>query len=527
MTTIQIEAGDLHAAEDRVLSGLLLPYGETGRTNVGRVSVAEGAVTLPADPAVVTLNLDHARNQPVGRAVDLAASADGIRARFAVARTPEGDELLASVAEGRRTKLSAEVTGLVIRAGQIVAGRLYGAAAVARGAFPSAGLLAADVGDLPDELPPDTDSTSTTDEVIEVNGVQYRRLTTSTYVTETTPIDTPDDTETETDSDEDTTEGDDIMAHATRPAGLPAPKAGSGLQITSAADLFAKIADANKRRDTDLHAALADITSASHTPNVTVPQFVGELWEGVGYSRQYIPLFNHADLTSWEVRGWRWTTKPEVAKYAGDKTAIPTNTPVTEAVTIEAERIAGGHDIDRKYKDFGDTGFIESYYRAMTESYAEVSDLDVLDQVLTALTPTPVGVIPAGVPKGIAGVVRGYLQVLRATRRVPTFALVSDALFEEMLYTPNNETLPYLEKLLGLPGGFEDGFLRPTVDLADDQVFVGVKDAVTVHELGGGAPIRVEALDIAKGGVDHGVFGYTAVNIHREAGLALIDVDPA
>lgn len=515
MTNVQIEAGDLLAsAPARQISGLLLPFGETGRTNLGRVKVAPNAVTLPADPSVVTLNTDHQRNQPVGRAIDLHATSAGVRATFTVAKTPEGDDLLAEVAAGKRTKLSAEVTGLVIRAGQIVAGRLYGAAAVEAGAFPSASLLAADVGEgYSDKV--------TTDETTVVESPDG--TTTITEHTESEYEYQPADADPAEDDEE---ENDDMPA-ASAPADLAArartkPRA---LQIDHIGDLFAAIAQGHRNRDTDLLAALSDITSASHTPNVTAPQWVGELWEGVGYERQYIPLFNHADLTSWEVAGWRWLVKPEVAKYSGNKTDVPSNQPTTEPVAIEAERIAGAHDIDRKYRDFGDLGFIESYYRAMTESYAEVSDVDVLDQVLAELTPTPVGTLPAGVPTGLVAIVRGYMKVLRATRRRPTFALVSDTHFEEILFTSATDVTPYLEKLLGQPGGFEDGFIRPTVDLAPDQVLVGVKDAVTVHELGGGTPIRVEALDIAKGGDDHGVFGYTAVNIHRESGLALVDTD--
>lgn len=503
-TVLEIEAGDLlaDASNPRRRTGLLLPYGETGRTNLGRVSVAPGAVELPADPSVVTLNIDHERSQPVGRAVELHATDAGVVGTFDIAATPEGDDLLAELDDparpNRRARLSAEVTNIVIRAGQIVRGRLYGAAATAAGAFPSASMLASDVGDETEDAgagdPTDTDPTDTD----------------------------PTDAAAAEDN-----EGDNMPA-ATAPADLAARQPrGRALDIRTTGDLFATIARAHSERNRDLLAALSDITSAAHTPNVTQPQWVGELWDGVAYERQYIPLFNHADLTSWTVRGWRWVVKPEVAKYTGNKTEVPSNLPTTEPVEIEAERIAGAHDIDRKFKDFGDAGFIESYYRAMTESYAEVSDVDVLDQVMTALTPTPVGTVPAGVDPAVAGVVRGYLSILRATRRRPTFALISDVAFERLLYTTEDDSMPYLERMLNLPGGIDDSFLRPSVDLDADQVLVGVKDAVTVHELGGGAPIRVDAIDVANGGEDHGVFGYTAVNIHRLDGLALIDTDPA
>lgn len=530
MPTIQIEAGDLLASvTDRTVTGLLVPYGETGRTNLGRVKVRAGALEIPADPDVVGLNTDHERHAVVGRATELRATDAGIVATFRVARTPEGDQLLAeqtSVDPGARKRLSVEATGLVIRSGEIVAGRVYGAAAVPAGAFPSAALHAADVGDV-GEIRPGCSCGHCED----VRAADAAAAATEPEPTTTDPVTDP-VTEPITITDPVTApvtrEDTPAMPAAAAPADLvahAAPRAES--KINTPRDLFAAIAHAHATRDGDLLAALSDITSASHSPNIAPPQFVGELWSGVAYARQYIPLFSHADLTSWTVAGWRWLVKPEVGKYAGNKTPVPSNQPTTEPVSIDAERIAGAHDIDRKFRDFRDTSFIESYYRAMTESYAEVSDIDVLDQVLSQLTPTDVGTdLPDGVPVGLVGIVRGYLRVLRATRRRPTFALVADDLFESMLYTPATAVTPYLERLLGQPGGFEDGFIRPSVDLAPGQVFVGVKDAVTVHELGGGAPIRVDTVDVAKGGEDHGVFGYTAVNTHRLDGLALIDTAP-
>jgi hypothetical protein len=545
VSVLEIEGGDLHATDDpRVRSGLILPFGETGRTNRGRVSVRAGAVEIPADPAVVTYNLDHERNQPVGRAIDLHAreagawGPAGIYGSLRIAETPEGDDLLAEITDdrpGARRRLSAEVTGLVIRAGEIVRGRLYGVAAVTAGAYPSASLLAAAVpdegddedpeaeaaaaGDEPDE-PDDQDAAETEpDEVVTVDVTRTYSdewgVTTTTETSETTYTHQPKEPSVPA-----ATVAPDLAARAkTQVRGVS--------DIKTTRDLFAALAQANRSHDEDLHAALGKITSASHTPHATAPEFVGELWDGVGYERQYIPLFNHADLTSWKINGWKWKVRPTVGKYAGNLAEAPTNTPETEAVSIDAERIAGVHSVDRKFRDFGDLAFIESFYRAQAESYSEVSDLDVLDQVVTAAGARQAiipGRAPADAPAALVALVQGYFKVFRATRRRPTFALMSDDLYEPLLFTTQYEVTPYLESLLNLaPGSLNEGFLRPTVDLDPDSVLVGVKDAVTVHEFGGGAPIRVSAIDAAKGGEDEGVFGYTAVNTHASKGLALMD----
>ena len=69
-----------------------------------------------------------------------------------------------------------------------------------------------------------------------------------------------------------------------------------------------------------MEAALADIVPAN-TPGVGInqPAYVGELWDGVEYERKFLTAFAHAELTSYNVKGWKWNNKPVVAKYAGNK----------------------------------------------------------------------------------------------------------------------------------------------------------------------------------------------------------------
>lgn len=548
MTNVQIEAGTMTASvKERQVTGLLLPFGEVGRTNLGKFSVQPNAVLIPRDVSVVTANDTHKRDLPLGRAVSLTETPEGIVGTFSIANTEEGDELLAEIEEGKpgaRNKLSAEVANVVIRDGVAVSGRLFGAAFCKQGAFPSAALVAADAGELADEIeytaPEETVDVRT--EIVEIDGVKYKKTYTSTMSRTVERVDGEDvnvqDNEDNGESNDvaeetpDTLvaghqEGKNTMAKSTTTAPAGIPRSGSnredGLKIESTGDLFAAVASANGSRDGQMFAALADITESAHAPNMAQPQYVGELWDGVGYERQYINLFNHAELTSYKVNGWKWGEKPKVASYAGNKTDVPSNTPTTLPVSIEAERIAGAHDIDRRYRDFSDTSFFESYYKAMTESYAEVSDITVLDNVVNALTPTALsGTAPSGTNAAIAAVVQGYYSVLRATRSRPTFALIADNLHEQLIYVKEQDRLSYLEQILGIPVDSTNFFI-PSVDLPDDHVLVGVKGAVTVHELGGGAPIRVEALDVARGGVDAGVFGYLATNIHKASGLALID----
>ncbi|WP_406046578.1 hypothetical protein [Kribbella sp. NBC_00889] len=106
----------------RTLSGMLLPFGEISRPAMdeatgkpARFTFADASkVTLPEDPSDVVLNIAHDRtslDQQVGVGTKLTPTAEGVLAEFGIARTPEGDRVLA-LADARILKaFSAEVEG--------------------------------------------------------------------------------------------------------------------------------------------------------------------------------------------------------------------------------------------------------------------------------------------------------------------------------------------------------------------------------------------------------------------------------
>ena len=108
----------------RTLRGMLLPFGEVSRPardeatgKTARFTFADATkVTLPADPADVVLNYGHDRkslNMQVGVATELTPTPEGVLAEFRIARTPEGDRVLALADPETRVlkAFSAEVEG--------------------------------------------------------------------------------------------------------------------------------------------------------------------------------------------------------------------------------------------------------------------------------------------------------------------------------------------------------------------------------------------------------------------------------
>ena len=541
MTDVKIEAGSLYAnQEDRVVTGLLLPYGEIGKTNLGRFAIEASSIIIPNDPDVVTLNVQHDHEEPVGRAIELTDTPAGIVGTFKVANTPEGDTVLAEIAEGTRSKLSAEVKNVVIRAGKAVGGVLFGAAVVEQGAFPSAGLyaeLAEDTEEGEENVSEDTLEATILDVIPDPEGnveeIVVDDVPEQVLVDVVNPADgTVEQTVFVPETQPNTQQGDNPMGAATAPETLQAAKSvpvSESLstvvsQLASAAksgsrSLFAEIAQREDARAvTSLFAALSDVeydSVGSAGINTHQPQWLGELWTGRTYERKFIPLISSGTMTALTMNAWRWTTKPAVSAWNGNKSDVPSNAPATESFEVTGVRYAGAHDWAREFRDFGRTDVIESALRGMVESYAKVTDLATINVLKTGAT----DVVASGT--GAWDRIMDGVEAILPTA-VPTFAVIATDLYRDLLLTTNNDALAYLNAGLGLEGGTAAGFsIVPSDQLTAGTVLVGAREAAISFELSG-APIRVEAENVAQGGFDMGLFGYHAAAVVNADALALV-----
>ena len=541
MTDVKIEAGSLYAnQEDRVVTGLLLPYGEIGKTNLGRFAIEASSIIIPNDPDVVTLNVQHDHEEPVGRAIELTDTPAGIVGTFKVANTPEGDTVLAEIAEGTRSKLSAEVKNVVIRAGKAVGGVLFGAAVVEQGAFPSAGLyaeLAEDTEEGEENVSEDTLEATILDVVPDPEGnveeIVVDDLPEQVIVDVVNPADgSVEQTVFVPETQPNTQQGETPMGAATAPETLQAAKSAPVSeslstvvsQLASAAksgsrSLFAEIAQRDDARAvTSLFAALSDVeydSVGSAGINTHQPQWLGELWTGRTYERKFIPLIASGSMTALTMNAWRWTTKPAVSAWDGNKANVPSNVPATESFEVTGVRYAGAHDWAREFRDFGRTDVIESALRGMVESYAKVTDLATIN------------VLKAGATDVVASATGAFDRIMDGVEAVlpyatPTFAVVATDIYRELILTSNQDALAYLNAGLGLEGGSMAGFsIVPSDQLSAGNVLVGAREAAISFELSG-APIRVEAENVAQGGFDMGLFGYHAAAVVNADALALV-----
>lgn len=482
--------GQLLAAEalpDLTLNYRLLPYGQEGSTSLGRLTASAGSLELPTDVASLGVNMEHDYKRPVGFFASLTEQPTGLDASVRFLDTTAGRDAYAEAKAKARPGISVEVSNPVIRAGKLIAGKLAGAGVCVRPAYPDALMIASDHGQLATEAQDLADAAQAL-----ADGLAAPAAPTNTNTN------TPGDNVAQP-----------VVTAAEPTAPGAAPLTASTTVTESGMDLLtAALANNANAEPQVLMAALSGVTSGDVFDNVSTPNYAGELWTGRDYAQRFMPLIGHADLTSTEIIQWGWDEEPDVFDYAGDLVEVGSNPVTAKKIPTQASRLASAHLVDRIHSDFRNPAFWDSFYKARAKNYAKKMDAKALAAIQAAAgtaSNVPMGSTP------FKALIRGARQVLEFG--VPTFAIVGGDYYEEMLDTLDTAKLAFLQASLGLEGGSLENFqivgAPDSVTSMAGQVIVGAKQAVVAHELPG-APIRVEAQDIAHGGITTGVFGYYA-----------------
>lgn len=536
-TAVQLDGvAGVHAeATDRTIEGLVIPWDQEGQTTAGPLVIPSGAVRLPRDFHRIKLLFKHTGTEghkPVGRCVGFTPKADGLHMAFSVARTPDGDAALTQVTEHVFDAFSAELRGVKKNGTRVTDSILTGVALVDLPAFDNARVHTVNASYTPNQENQTMNVTAFIRAMMDAGASEAdARAAAAQYysaeeiaavdLTGFVPANAP--TVEPPAPAPAPAEPTPVGAHAGYtpatapivPAPIPAPHHSPAIVHASAYDAAQTILDMSRNRAGVVHAQLADITNSGLTEALP-PQWLGELWTGPAKTRELVPLLNHKPLTSWRMQGFRWKDKPLVAAYSGDKTEIPTNPVSVEPYESEATRWAGGHDLDRKFWDFGDAGILAAYWAAMNESYAVVTDQAAGAFIVanaTTVAPLPAD---ANVPPLILAMYAAKTSVKKATGVNPSYYLANPA--DQLgLLSLTAANKPAFWDVLGVD---------PSLLLWRDQVpagtlIAGAKPATTFWELPG-SPLRVEAEHLSHGGRDRAMFGYTGQTVDNAGGLVKV-----
>lgn len=516
------------STETRELRYLLLPYGEPGNTNKGKVIASAGTLEVPAEPLPV--NLEHNEVAPVGTMLVTEEEA-GLIAAVSVANTRAGDDVLEEATAGLRKGISVEVEDYVIRAGRFIKGRLTGAGLVVKPAYPSALLMAADAG----ELSPDLEAAAA---AIEAGDLEAAAAAIAA-AQEKASADNNGNNNEESDTVNKNLEAGmpantaallaGLMGtKATAPAGDPAPGKLEAGAVTLSKFTAAVRAMSEPGNSGLKAAAFHTISQADMYDPAAVPAYLGEVWGDVLYTERFAPLVSTADLTGMEVTGWRWEAgkspivddwEPSTGVHPNEvRNEIPTGEMVAKKYSEHAKRIAGGNRFDRVHIDFPVAGVLESFLKEQAEYIKKRRDARVREHIYAAAKQiTGTG---ADVASTWAKIILGAMHCMDYAK--PTYAIVGNDLYRPMLATDMLENLALLETTLGLESGSMAGFRIQPASITDTasngKVVVGAQKATVLHEPAG-APFRVDAQELLTGAVDKAVFSYYLLRSDERGGI--------
>lgn len=572
-STVIIDAGTLEfSEEDMTASGLLIPYGVPARSNLGTFTFAAGDVVLPEDVTGVSLNVEHRREEVVGAFSRVWEQPEGTFAAFRFAQTDAGRQAFADAKSGKRKNLSAEVAKVRIQDGKALPGAvLFAGALVEKPAFEGATLLAAE--DTPSsevyDSPEAASSSQYVTEFTDSQGVKWRRIETNTSSTTVEKVEDPEATPAEDNPEG----GSTVTATATEPGTqtpAPAPATLLATQPTDAAEqevdlgvIFASIAQVKQSPGgmsadaQTLLAALADIkynatggltTAAS---GVLQPAWVGKLWQGKRYVRKYLDLFTHTygGIQLGGRKGFKLNQGTAlVTKWAGNKSDIGSGTASTAVTGSSIQPYGYAADVAREWYDLeGGAEVIQAFFEGVVDSYAQVTDEDALRAVFDAASKTSAAldrlVAPMSAPTlGNATYPAAMAMVIQAIEAISdanddaASVVVNPTAWNQLLFTPKDMVPEYVQ--LGVTAGTGEGSAEgkvvvkkapqsffPGTVAANPQVLAGAKNAIEFREQGT-TPIQIDALDIAKGGIDKAVIGYLETFVVRPESLILIGTKP-
>ena len=545
MTDTTIDSADfaLVTPGSRRLRGLVLPYDETGLNASGEFVFSKGTVQIPDRLSLKLAHDGAGASEVLGHSVELHDTDKGIEAEFEIADSVVGNALLADYAKGMKKSLSAEFSNVVRDGKQVVSAALTGVATVVLGGFSSAAFFQAATPGISSEG----------QDAIRVSGDGAARLAAAVRelmaadpqavaaaYAEAAGFKTPEDAESEDPETPINQEPETAPTQEENVAEAIVPNTASSASAPAVPEALTKeeafsllTAKFNGRATAAEKARLAEnITSSDEVfalsavkhsgtgavqPYNTAPAWIGAIWDGNPTKPVISDLLGSKDLTNRTVAGFKFTTPPTGGTWAGNGAAITSTAIATTPYSYTATYWAGGNTFAREFVDFGVSDELFAlYFDAQTQNFTQWLDTQALAgivsgaQVITADNPAA---FTSTIGVGMSALIDGATQVIANNAGVPTFALMKASLYKGLLKSGVNNALGYLNAALGFEEGTLSGFtIRPVPDatMGSASVIVGVRQGADVYTLPG-SPVRAEALQVATGQIDVGLYGYGLV----------------
>jgi phage head maturation protease len=495
--SVDDSAGD---AAPITVTALALPWGSIVDLNVlgDTVEFAAGSV-VTADPARVPFLADH-DNHPFGYGVSFTDDGAGLVATMAVPRDELSDPRTASVVRQMRNGVRTAVS---------VGVALDDITATDKGDHTHYLVNRGRLLELSSVVVPRFDDAR-------VQSIAATNLR-STVMPDPNPVPEPDDP-----PEPDETLEASVLRHPTAAAVVPYRGRGDGAgRPLSLAHLAAAIARPAERGNAieanrvlrELTAAWTDVTTTD-VAGLVHPQWLSEVVGLIEFGAPVQAAFRQGTITSSPINYPYWTTPPSVGPQSPEKTGIVSTAVSITTKSIPVATFAGGNDVSRQTIDWSTPDFVAEYFRAATEMWARLTDQAF------------VGTLTSKAGHTIAAATHSLVDIIGAAIGVAASAGVSGTINFVCSGDVYGGLWTTLATSMGsLFGAVNSAFPVPRVildPLAAAGTLIIAPSNAAISFKSPGAPVRLQALDIPRGGVDLGVWGYFAYDVLYPAAVTKV-----
>ncbi|MFN5252420.1 MAG: phage major capsid protein [Bacteroidota bacterium] len=343
----------------RELTGVIVPFGQVGHTNMGDVVFQQGSLKIGEG---IKLFTEHDMTRPIGKLSRYEEDDKGIVGTFKIARTNAGDDALAEAQEGLRTGFSvgAMIDDYVTKGEQVIVNEAT-LKEVSHVTFPAFGEYAqiTEVAASADASQPTTESEETivsnevTPEVIEEVAAEVAAPAV------------------------------EAQERNSRPAIFTAPRSPI---VSKGSYLEHNIRAALGNEDSRQYVMAAD-TTGNNAAFIPTPQST-EVINGISNAdRGFIDAISRATLPasgmSFEIP--KSTTAPTVAE-AAEAAALSETDTASSFVSVAVKKFGGQQTLSVELLDRSSPVFFDELVRQMEFAYAKATDAYVMGEVANAGT---------------------------------------------------------------------------------------------------------------------------------------------
>lgn len=501
--------GEIFAADvqERIIAGLVVPFGPVGNTSAGPVKFEMGAFG-DINATDIVLNTEHDRTRPIGRGIEGSerVTPRGIEMAFKIAPTNAGNDALVEASEGLRPAFSIEasVNEYTLEKGVMVvsSAQMVGVAHVTSPAFKDAQIL-------------EVAATEDESQATEADAAAEEQTKETPAMENSNPEPVAEEVEAS------------LQVQAAAPVAYTKPRSPI---VDGASYLDHSIKAALGNDESRMFVRAADDDSTTNTGLTLAPH----LNEFITSSLPTRPAFDAVRQERLVDTGLsftipRLTAVPTVADT--NEGAAPSETGMTsDYLTVTVNKFAGQNTVSWELIDRSGPAFMTELMREMQNAYALATDKALIAAFTASGTQaTGVAATAAGLQSYVAtetaAAYKGtgkFAQSLVASpdQWAAIMGYVDDV--KRPLYNaaqPQNASgavspTAVRGNVLGLDFIVDHGIT--TSGIVDESAFIVAREAVSVYE---SPTTRVQVQVIGSGQVEVALYGYLGIAVKQGAGV--------